>query len=297
MTSEPILVVSYNKPDLLSDSLAKLRLLTQGKVYVHLDGPQNNTRSQELHMECKLVVENASLKNSRIVSKIMPANLGGQFGVLAAIDWLFENEAFGIILEEDIAFGDGVFQFVSRYKREVTGGRAFALCFFNPGIDINQDFFLNHWLPWGWATSSENWSAIAREIRDPDLSVKRGSAGSPSSRIAVRRFLNSVIVKVKSGEVKTWDAQVHAAILNHGFRSVFPSESLTKHLGIRPEATHADLVDWWQHINVSEYKNRNLVDLKDSNNKVFEKLWRMSWRALLSNVLHSFLIKFERREK
>ena len=292
MTSEPILVIAYNKPDLLSDSLDKLSFLTRGKVYVHLDGPQVNARSQDLHIECKLVIENAASKNSRIVFKILPFNLGGQFGVLAAIDWFFQNEAFGIILEEDIGFGDGIFEFVSCYKSEVTGGKAFALCFFNPGIELNQDFILNHWLPWGWATSSENWSSIARDIRDKDLTVKRGPTGNPASRIAVRRYLNSVIIKVKSGEVKTWDAQVHATILNRRFTSVFPSKSLTKHLGIRPEATHADLVDWWKHINVSEYENKNLVDLKDSNNKIFEKLWRMSRRALFSNAMHNVLPKF-----
>ncbi len=292
MTSEPILVIAYNKPDLLSESLDKLSLLTHGKVYVHLDGPQVSDRSQDLHIECRLVIENASLKNSRIVSKILPFNLGGQSGVLAAIDWFFQNEAFGIILEEDIGFGDGIFEFVARYKSEVTRGKAFALCFFNPGIDLDQDFILNHWLPWGWATSSENWSSIARGIRDSDLTVKRGPTGNPASRIAVRRYLNSVILKVKSGEVKTWDAQVHATILNRRFTSVFPSKSLTKHLGIRPEATHADLVDWWKHINVSDYENKNLVGLKDSNNKIFEKLWRMSRWALFSNAMHNILLKF-----
>lgn len=290
MISEPILVIAYNKPDLLSDLLDKLSFLTQGKIYVHLDGPQVNARSQDLHIECKLVIENALSKNSKIVSKILPFNLGGQFGVLAAIDWFFQSEAFGIILEEDIEFGEGMFEFVSRYKSEVTLGKVFSLCFFNPGIELNQDFVLNHWLPWGWATSSENWSSITRDIRDPDLIVKRCPTGNPASRIAVRRYLNSVIAKVKSGKVKTWDAQVHATILNRRFTSVFPSKSLTKHLGIRPEATHADLVDWWKHINVSEYENKNLIGLNDSNNKIFEKLWRMSRRALLSNAIHKVLL-------
>jgi hypothetical protein len=292
VTSEPILVIAYNKPDLLSVSLDKLIFLTQGKVYVHLDGPQVNSRSQELYFECKLIIEKAASKNSRIISKVQPSNLGGQFGVLAAIDWFFQNETFGIILEEDIGFGDGIFEFVSCYKTEVTRGNAFALCFFNPGIGLKQDFLLSHWLPWGWATSSENWSSISADIRNPDLTVKRGRPGNPSSRFAVRRYLNSIIVKVKSGEVRTWDAQVHATILNHRFTSVFPSKSLTKHLGIRPEATHADLVDWWKHINVSEYETKNLVGLKDSNNKIFEKLWRMSRMALFSNAFHNFLLRF-----
>ena len=120
MTTEPILIIAYNKPALLSESLAKLNSLTQGKIYVHIDGPQENARSKDLFLECKSIVDNASLKNPQIISKVRDMNLGGQFGVLEAIDWFFENETFGIILEEDIGFGDGIFQFVSRYKSEVT---------------------------------------------------------------------------------------------------------------------------------------------------------------------------------
>ena len=293
MPTDPILIIAYNKPDLLSESLAKLYWITQGKIYVHLDGPQENARSRDFFLQCKSIVNNASLRNPKIISKVREVNLGGQIGVLEAIDWFFENETFGIILEEDIGFGDGIFQFVSRYKSEVTENRRFALCFFNPGIELDEDFILNHWLPWGWATSAKNWLTIAREVRDPEITVKSALTGSPASRFAVRHYLNSIIKKVKSGKIKTWDAQVHAALLNHRFSCVFPSKSLTKHLGIRPEATHADLIDWWKHINISKYKSGALIDLDDSNNKEFEKLWRMSRKALLSNTLHSFLRIFK----
>lgn len=294
MTTEPVLIIAYNKPDLLSESLAKLHSLTQGKIYVHIDGPQKNARSNDLFLECKSIVDNASLGNPQIISKMREVNLGGQFGVLEAIDWFFENETFGIILEEDIGFGDGIFQFVSRYKLEVTESKRFSLCFFNPGMELGGDFILNHWLPWGWATNAENWLAIAGEVRNPKITVKSTLTGNPASRFAVRHYLNSIIKKVKFGKIKTWDAQVHAALLNNRSSCVFPSKSLTKHLGISPEATHADLVDWWKQINVSEYEGGTLIDIDDSNNKEFEKLWRMSRKAILSNTLHSFLRIFRR---
>lgn len=292
MNADPVLIIAYNKPDLLSESLAKLQLLSNGKIYVHLDGPQENAQSKELFLECKSIVEMASLRNPQIILKVREVNFGGQFGVLEAINWFFENEEFGIILEEDIGFEYGIFLFVSRYKSNVMENKKFALCFFNPGLDLDQDFILNHWLPWGWATSAKNWRVIADEVRDPEISVKRSLGGSPAARFAVRYYLNSIIKKVKFGKIKTWDAQVHAALLNHKYSCVFPSKSLTKHLGIRPEATHADLVDWWKHIKVSEYEGRGLLSLNDSNNKEFEKLWRMTRRALLSNAINNLMSRF-----
>lgn len=286
MFTDPVLVLAYNKPELLSASLSKLRKIHSGNVYIHLDGPQANKRSIDLFNDCKKVIEEFMSQNSNIFLKLQKANLGGQFGVLSGIDWFFSQEEFGVILEEDIDFADGIFLFVKKYKPLVQSKQIFSICFFNPGINVKFDLVLNHWLPWGWATSSNNWKSISAEIRNPKARVNLKFGRKPSSRLAVRLFLNSILRKVEKGEVKTWDAQVHASHLNNGFKTVFPSKSYSKHLGFVPEATHADQVDWWEHIVIANFEDANLVGLRDSNNKIFETLWRMSRLAHISNSIH-----------
>lgn len=286
MNDVSVLVIAYNKPDLLASSLEKLRRIKPRKIYIHLDGPQETLRSLELNTSCRLVIEKFQKDYRGVEARIQTKNLGGKYGVLNALDWFFSNEKFGIILEEDIEFDDEIFKFTEFAKPLFKNPNLFAICFFNPVQDFDSNFFLNHWLPWGWASTSDQWQDISSDIRNPDLKVKHRFGRNPAARTGVRRYLNSIIRQVKKGTVKTWDAQVHAAVINSGKMALFPQYSLTKHLGIRPEATHADLIDWWSHISIGHFQDKRPIEVKDSNNLRFEKVWRMSKMALISNLYH-----------
>lgn len=286
MNDVPVLIIAYNKPDLLESSLEKLKIMEPKKIYIHLDGPQESKRSVELNASCRLVIENFQIEYKNVEAKFATRNLGGKYGVLNALNWFFSNEKFGIILEEDIEFNDEIFKFVEFAKPMFENEKLFAACFFNPILINDSNLFLNHWLPWGWASTAEQWQEISSYIGDLDSKVTHRFGRNPASRIGVRCYLNSIISQVKKGKIKTWDAQVHAALINSGKMSLFPQYSLTKHLGIRPEATHADLVDWWSHISIGKFQNRTPIDVIDSNNLRFEKVWRMSKIALFSNLFH-----------
>lgn len=294
MNEVSVLVIAYNKPDLLASSLEKLRKIEPRKIYIHLDGPQESIRSLELNTSCRLVIENFQKEFKEVEARVQTKNLGGKYGVLSALDWFFSNEEFGIILEEDIEFDDEIFKFTEFAKPLFKNPNLFAICFFNPVQDCDSNFFLNHWLPWGWASTSDQWQGISTDIRDPDLKVEHRFGSNPAARMGVRSYLNSIIGQVRKDTVKTWDAQVHASVINSGKMVLFPQYSLTKHLGIRPEATHADLVDWWSHISIGHFQNGMPIDVNDSNNLRFEKIWRMSKMALLSNLYHrmrTFLLR------
>jgi len=282
-----VLVIAFNKPDLLEATLHKASKFTKGYIYVHLDGPKTYGDGISLNRECTEIILKYSQQQSRFKVRLQNFNLGGKDGVLSAINWFFENEDFGIILEEDIDFNFGIIEF-TEYARKILDldGDIFSICFFNPVVNQSKNFILHHWLPWGWATSRKQWQSISNLIIAPELKVKCGSLGHPSGRFTVRYFLNRIIRFVKSGKVQTWDAQVHAVLLNQRKLSIFPAQTLTKHLGIRPEATHADLVDWWSHLSIGEFSSSLEINVSDKMNRQFEKAWRMNRIAFLSDQIN-----------
>jgi hypothetical protein len=287
MSNISVLVIAYNKPDLLEATLHKASEFTNGYIYVHLDGPKADGDSISLNRECAEVILKYSQKQSRFKVRFQNFNLGGRNGVLSAINWFFESEDFGIILEEDIDFNFGIIEFTEYARKSLDlDSNIFGICFFNPIVDQSKNFILHHWLPWGWATSREQWESISNLIVSPELEVRRGTLGHPSSRFTVRYFLNRIIGFVRSGKVQTWDAQVHAVLLNQRKSSIFPAQTLTKHLGIRPEATHADLVDWWSHLLIGEFKSGLEMKVSDKMNRKFEKAWRMNRIAFLSDQIN-----------
>ena len=292
MSQAPILIIAYNKPDLLEGMLQKILALPRCSIYIHLDGPKDTDSSRRINLECQAVITAFEKSYGKVNKSIKSFNLGGKDGVLSAIDWFFMSEDFGIILEEDIDFNGEIFKFVEFGRKFMTKEKnLFALCFFNPVMNLDSNFYLNHWLPWGWATSAVQWQSMSSELKNVNLTISKGCRRHPSRRLSVRHYLNSIIRKVDSGEIKTWDAQVHALVIIHNKFVLFPKQSLTRHLGVRPDATHADLIDWWAHVPMGDFSSTPPATLDDKLNRNFERVWRMDLFSMVSNYLHLFLNK------
>lgn len=288
MFQDPILVIAFNKPSLLDELLEFLSQNTLSDIYIHLDGPTSDNSNRYLNDRCKQIIQNfeSNRKNTFIFSH--STNLGGQFGVLRAIDWFFSNVTFGLILEEDISISPLAFEFISRQKKLLQEPQIFAICLFNPIENLEMNLEIDHWLPWGWATNSHHWLEYRARLEDNSLRLRRKPKPSPACRLPVRFFLNSVLDKIESKQLETWDAQVHIVHISRGDRSIFPHQTLSKHKGNTLQATHADSTDWWKHLNFP----MALVDEIDrinhnTNNIRFEVLWRMSWRGVLSHISHT----------
>ena len=284
------LIIAYNKPTLLKNLLEKISRIDNSSVYIHLDGSDAISKDFHNNLACKEIIHSFLLKHPKWQFKTSEKNLGGKYGVISAINWFFNYVSEGFIIEEDIDFSPGILEFVNNYKDNLIRPDFFALCFFNPLVGLQDNILLNHWLPWGWYTSRDKWDFIKKDVIN-DIFVYRNRENVVSRRYAVRFYLNSIIQKVKNGKVKTWDAQVHAAVINYKFLCLFPSFTLTQHLGIGEGATHADEINWWEHLKINDYSISQTIAIGDNYNRKFEKIWRMSLSAIFSNfIFHIFFL-------
>lgn len=302
MFADPILIIAYNKPLLLKELLDFVSHNTSSDVYIHLDGPTNDLHNSKLNSECREIINEFSLRKGTTLALLSPINLGGQFGVLAAIDWFFDKVEFGLIIEEDIEVSPLAFDFISEKKQELNNPESFAICLFNPIQNLTENLEINHWLPWGWAAFSSKWKNYRPELENNAMRLRKKPKPSPASRFPVRFYLNRVLKKVECGEIQTWDAQVHLLHIAKENRSIFPHQTLSKHRGFIVEATHADLTDWWKHLQFPPalVKQINRID-RNYYNIRFEHLWRMSWFGIASNlsylvpnIVSIFLKRFKR---
>jgi hypothetical protein len=288
MNEIPILVIAYNRPEYLEMLLLKLTECNASRIFVHLDGPKNDDpKSISLNLACLEILNKSPLVNRIGDTLIQPKNLGGKNGVIAALDWFFDTVEYGIIVEEDIDVSLTVFNYAAKYQHLLNEQGVFSLCLFNPIQNSKEDFLSSHWLPWGWVTTSSNWKSVRRDVEN-NQKAKVQFKG-PAKRFPVRWYLNRVIKLVEGKKVFTWDAQVHAAVLNRNLKSIFPARALSKHLGVGGDAEHADSVDWWAHIELSDYVSQNPLTEIKFHDLELERVWGMNWRSLISAKVHEFL--------
>ena len=145
--------------------LKKLLLILSSKfsnIYLAIDGPKNN-----LDYGC---FETQGLGRQYFISnknklRISDVNLGLKDGVKASLNWFFQKEKRGIILEDDLLFSpQGVDQFVSTFANFCESGTTILnLSNFieEPATTGNGKSFnafeSNDFFMWGWYASDYFW--------------------------------------------------------------------------------------------------------------------------------------------
>ena len=103
----PILIIVYNRPELARRVIASLTAVAPATIYVAADGPNPRIPAdiQRCHQTRSLFVERSTefiTWPCQIKTFFQSTNLGCRAGVTAALDWFFEQEEEGIVLEDDI---------------------------------------------------------------------------------------------------------------------------------------------------------------------------------------------------
>ena len=97
----PILFLIFNRPEATRCVLNSIRMVRPERLYVAADGPREQS-SQDV-ATCKAAREIATAVDweCEVYTLFRDGNLGCRDAVSEAIDWFFEHETEGIILEDD----------------------------------------------------------------------------------------------------------------------------------------------------------------------------------------------------
>ncbi len=234
----PILVLAFNRPDLLKDQLEFLNSHNCSTVYISIDGPRKGKFNEDsLVAEC-IDLARKYIPENRI--NIFSANQGCRLGVVGGINWFFERESCGLILEDDVRFNPLFLHFaavaLSRYEFEFSVG---SISGYTP-IDLSQNecmgantFFHPYFSSWGWATWRSRWEKYSLEQSDWEqvLLEKR------MPRLE-RTFWREKFSSVFDDSMDTWDYQFILSNFRFGWNTLVPRANLVTNVGFRPDATH-----------------------------------------------------------
>jgi GR25 family glycosyltransferase involved in LPS biosynthesis len=242
MHRSAVLVIGYNRPDLLASSLS----LLQGQcrnIYIHIDGPKSSHDLQCVS-ECIEIAEVFASKNEYVRIKSQCENLGCKYAPPAAINWAFEKEDSLIILEDDITFDSTFLSFMDWcldfYEDDYS---IWHVNGWNPLPSYLQDqsLYLSRFLHiWGWGTWKNRWKNYDVELEKYDESQLKHMFRNFDGfffRRQLRITFKNMFDNIKNG-FDTWDAQwLHAMLLAESL-SVGFGQSLTGNVGFDHRATH-----------------------------------------------------------
>jgi hypothetical protein len=225
----PILFVVFNRPDKTRQVFEQIRAIKPKYLYVSADGPRQNKEDEISKCdEVRSIVKNIDW-DCDVKFLFREKNVGCSPALVSSIDWLFQNEDFGIILEDDclphLTFFPYCSELLLKYK---DNKNIMMISGSNLGFTSGDSsyFFSKYGQIWGWATWKESWKKFERQIKIDDKDLKFNSRRE-------QRYWNNNFSKV------IWDVQwaVYSIWKNKGI-AILPNVNLISNIGFGSDATN-----------------------------------------------------------
>ena len=297
----PVLLMVFNRPEETRLIFNAIKQVQPSKLYIASDGPREHIDGEsEKCNNVKAIFEDINW-DCEVKTLFRTKNLGCKYAVSSAIDWFFENESMGIILEDDTLPNNSFFAFCTQLLHKYENdSRVMRISGYNPlsgKLNLNHDYFYSYYsFMWGWATWRRVWN-----FNDVELKLyQQAKLNKIIFQYPFDNDRNKCFEDALSG-LDTWDYQFDFAILSQNGLQIVPTKSLIQNIGFNERATHtfSDNGSGRAKI-VSHELNFPLISPKDFMvpNVEFEKLLIKSSRENFSlkrslYSLYKFILRFK----
>jgi|25_taG_2_1085351.scaffolds.fasta_scaffold00067_27 hypothetical protein len=239
----PVLFLVFNRIDTTELVFETIRNAKPPRLYIACDGAriEKENEVEEVKAVRDYVLKNIDWECS-VKTLFREKNFGCKIAVNNAIDWFFENEEQGIILEDDCLPSQSFFWFceemLNYYKTDM---RVFLISGFNKQNTwkkySSSYFFSNLGGIWGWASWRDRWKYQNLDMPDLDAFNRNGNFERLLGRKLGKKRRND-IVNIQKSINQAWDYQWGYARHKNNGLSCVPVLSLVENIGFDERATH-----------------------------------------------------------
>ena len=244
----PVLFLVFNRPEPTARVFEVIRAAQPPRLYVAADGARANRMGEAERCEQTRRVATAVDWPCEVHTLFRDHNLGCKQAVSRAIDWYFEHEPQGIILEDDCVADPSFFEYCDELLERYRDDERVALIsgdnfqFGRTHGDASY-YFSRYVHIWGWASWRRTWAHYDRDAGAwPGFRDSGGLRKVLGARSPEIRHWQKVFSAVHAGKIDTWDYQLNLAMWANGMVSILPQKNLVSNIGFGVDATHTHSV-------------------------------------------------------
>lgn len=239
----PVLLILFNRPEQTAKVFDTLRKVQPERLYLAADAPRLNRAGEAQKCEAVLNIFSTVDWPCEVYRRVLDTNVGCDVNVTSGVDWFFENEETGVVLEDDCVPNESFFRYcdelLEKYK---DNDRVMWINGFNNGYNSGEPspsyFYSIYALSWGWAS----WRRAWRCFRDGGRNLL---ANGTSETIWPEYIKKSYMARLfwrysfKYGRVtRAWDFRWLNCIWANGGLACTPSKNLISNIGYGVEGVH-----------------------------------------------------------
>lgn len=238
-----VLFLIFNRPDITKQVFEAIRKAQPPRLYVAADGPRAEKAGEAEKVEQVRRIATQVGWDCWVKTLVREKNLGCRVAVSSAIDWFFENEEEGIILEDDCLPSQSFFWFcqelLERYRNDerimAVSGNNFQ---FGKRRTEFSYYFSRYNHCWGWASwrrawryydkGMENWPFIRDNGYLYDILQDRRSV----------KYWAQIFETAYRGEVDSWAYRWSFSCWVQNGLTALANVNLVSNIGFSEDATH-----------------------------------------------------------
>jgi hypothetical protein len=285
LANPAVLIIAYRRTVEIERILQECQENNIKKIYVALDGPKaGDIDGEKDNKAIRELVTNYQKNYSGVITTLFrDQNVGCAAACLSACDWVFENEEYAIVLEDDCIPSPDFFEFARASINPLNSDSNIWLACgtqFAPKDIHNDSWSLSTYaLIWGWLTSRANWQEISSAIRIGNPISKINST-TPWERI----YWNQGSRRAYSGWKDVWDTILLQQMIANNKYAILPNEPLITNVGNDSSATHTVENSPWLHLNLGKFNApQNPPAISTTADKwLYSKFYKIALRHLVT---------------
>jgi len=244
----PVLFLIFNRLDTTQHVFQAIRKAQPPRLYIAADGPRKHKPGEaEKSQEVRDYVLNHIDWDCEVNTLFRENNLGCKYAVSGGIDWFFDNEEMGIILEDDVVPDLSFFQFcevlLDRYKDDekimtISGNN------FQPKKRSEYSYYFSKYMHcWGWASWRKAWKHFDVEMKNWPKYKRNNWLSGLLPRKHSRQYWENIFDRVYKGEIDSWAyIWTYSIWIQRGI-NILPEVNLVSNIGFGNDATHTKSID------------------------------------------------------
>ncbi len=257
--NSPILITAWRRVDKLEQLLLAIKENKPEKIYISCDGPRkNNNDDKERIQKVKATIDKLIDWDCDLYKLYNRDNLGCRGAMIKAINWFFDNESEGIILEDDCIPNNEFIPYCSKLlKKYRKNYKVWNIAGTNYQQGLHRGdgsyYFSKYFHCWGWATWKDRWLNIDEYIISWAKAKEALLLKSIFNDPLEIKFWTDIFDKFYKHNIPdTWDIEwTYTCLINEGY-TIIPNVNLVKNIGFDKEATHTKFT-------IDQYSNSSLI--------------------------------------
>jgi hypothetical protein len=251
----PVLLLAYNRPDLLGDLIDALRPIAPPLVYVAVDGPKAGDDADTARVQATRDAVAGIDWTRDVHTRFRPVNVGLRASVSDAVTWAVAEHGQVIVMEDDVLPGRHVIRYLEHMlERYRDDERIFHVSGYNnvpdehlgePGPGSRLSMYPESYT---WATWDRAWRHYDDRLTWPTARDGRALRRITGSRAAALRWRQN-FADARAGRISTWAYRWVASMWSQDALMITPNVNLVRYVG-HDDGTHTVMDPRWAELEV-----------------------------------------------